>query len=390
MTTREKRLTVILLGVLLVMGVGVGANVAYFGPAADLDKSKTAFTTMIQQRQGEINKLRNSMKAIKEVHPRLAKWEKMSLPDLAKGEAKTDEAYKRHMTHLQIEYARYLSSLMKQNRFNATVMNPNKINPDAGAEIARNKLLYRKLSFTVEGTGTLDSVVRVMEDIHKTPLLHQIKDFSLTVPRTSSGQGQQPNALDVRFTVEALMVDGAERREDLFPKFEEKKEQPVVLAATSRHYNDLLDKNIFYPKREERKVEEKPREKREDVLAYVKLTGITRKGDRRRKATLINLGNKDDVTTIAVSPAWEQFLVRDRYGEEVVRGRIVYLDADKAVFEIDKRHFLINAGDNLDYAMRYGELSEFDLVLMGIKEPAKEEEKKEEKKEENSANAKKD
>ena len=50
----------------------------------------------------------------------------------------------------------------------------------------------------------------------------------------------------------------------------------------------------------EKKVE-KPREDKLVVLKYVKLTGIYRKESRRRKATLINLGNKDDVTTLAIS-----------------------------------------------------------------------------------------
>ena len=365
MTKRETRLAVILVVVLFAIGIGMVTKLAYLNPLKDVEGDITMYADTISKRQNEIKNKRAEIEKMKKLNPRLKEWKRLSLPDIPLGTARTEQAYTRHMSKLRIEYKRYLDRLLEKNRFRAT--NVARVKGNANEEISRGKILYRKLGFSVSGQGSLKSFTSILEDLHRTPLLHQVKNFTISKPETRSGESQQSTDLDIRFTVEALLVSGAERRLLLLPTFKEEETYPVVLASENRVYDDLLGNNVFYPIKEEKPpVETKQTQDKREVLKYVKLTGIFRKGTRRRKATLVNAWGKDDVTTLAVSPAWEAFLIRDFYGEEVIKGRVVYLDSHMAVMEIDKKYYRMNLGDSLYYILDKGLMTKDEVKKLGV------------------------
>lgn len=102
-----------------------------------------------------------------------------------------------------------------------------------------------------------------------------------------------------------------------------------------RDYDDLSKKYLFSPapppqkpRPEVKREPERPRELWEDVLPYIRLTSTYRRGERRWKATLIYFGVKpeDGVYTVGTSPAYEDFIIRDRFGELVMDGFVVDID----------------------------------------------------------------
>ncbi len=285
MTTRERKLAIVLAAVVAVVGVLFLANMLFLQPRRNLTAQLNEKDRQISQRLADIKAERDRVKKIEELSPRLAKWEKISLPE---GDPRP-EAFKSHLGVLRVEYLRYLNKVLADSGFKARSVKPGDFDSRSTPSFARGKPVYTVLPITIEGESDLLSIVRVFEALYKAPLLHQVKHFSVATQRTSQ-------ALAVKMTVEVLLVHGAEgiaRRDGIFPKFTKTgKDHPPVVLAADRNYRDIARKNMFVPY-DARPEGTDSGENPNSVLVYVRLTMITRSPYYGCwVARMHNLGNK--------------------------------------------------------------------------------------------------
>jgi hypothetical protein len=143
------------------------------------------------------------------------------------------------------------------------------------------KPVYTKLQFQAAVKGDLATLVDFLERFYKLPLLHQIRNLTVTKPTSSaSSRGNQFNQspsenLDIVMTVEALVLDTAEKRSTLLPDLKPEEVPPALTPA--RQYAAIAGKNMFYgPTRFRTETIRSV-----DVRPYVKLVSITGFGDNR-------------------------------------------------------------------------------------------------------------
>lgn len=285
MTTRERNLATIVVAGLLGIGGVLLAKSIILDPMRDLDDQQTTLDRQIARRGREIADEQNYVSAVERLSPRLAQWRKLSLPvkhkdaDAPKGPPNPEreaEENRQHLSRVRDEYQRILKGLLASARFKERLFKPIDLESrTTAAANSRAKPVYQVFSYTVEGEADLLGLVDFFEGLYKTHLLHQIKQFSITSMRTS-------NALDVKMTIEALMVNGAETiternepskkpkddkkdprkdgkkekddkedkdRKKILPTFDPEKNEkpPVVLATNKRNYRNIALKNPFVP-----------------------------------------------------------------------------------------------------------------------------------------------
>jgi hypothetical protein len=188
-----------------------------------------------------------------------------------------------------------------------------------------------RLVFQVEGQSRLEGVVRMLEDFHRTNLLHKVRQFSILKKKGSR------NELDLKMTVEALLVDGAQVRDALTP--DSVAVQPQVLAQPGRRYGDLGGRNVFFG------TAASLTENRVQVLRHVRLTTLFYNG-RRWEAYLYDQGKGGDERMLTATTVTD-FTVTDRYNVLVLAGTVVHLDGSQMIFRSDGKYYRMRCGDFL-------------------------------------------
>lgn len=343
MTSRERTLLAAVLGLLAVLGTGLLANSVFFQPLGELKQQVSAEEVQVNKLQGEIKLEKDYVARIEKLSPRLAQWKKLSLPE---GDPKP-EAFKNHLNTLVIQYQQYLNHLLTQSKVQRLQRSP-------GTFEARNnpnfdertkKPIYRALTFSIQGETDLAGVVKLFEELSRTPLLQQVKSFSIASQRTSRN-------LTLKMTVEVLLVAGAQpikkriaenaaneakngrrrqtpqqEEENTFAKYKDiiptfsgkgKDKPPVVLAPKARNYMDIVTRSIFTPQKGsgDSGGSELAPEPAKDVLYGVRLTMISSSNYYGcLVARMHNLGNKDDSALLIVGPLPKQSPYQDEKKE---------------------------------------------------------------------------
>jgi hypothetical protein len=228
----------------------------------------------------------------------------------------------------------------------------------------------------------------MLEKFHQAPLLHEIRSITLqTVRNNRPGAGETPtpgpggfpqlqqrgggrggqggetsNLLDVNMKVEALMLTGAEVRPDMKPSIGDGKLQ--VLAEPSRHYPNMLAKNIFTGPRLDNNEGTGPVEPIEEALGHVKLTMLYHDG-RRWQATFYNQSKGPPeyrVNTFTL----DEFRVFDAYENIAFESKVKLVDEKQVILEAKGKYYRLYIGDLL-YAALSQPLSDGDLDKLGIK-----------------------
>ena len=151
-------------------------------------------------------------------------------------------------------------------------------------------------------------------------------------------------------TVEALLVTGAQKREDLLPKSSDVTGTRTLARGTDEdekgpYYSDMLAKNMFTG------IEAKTQltEQRDSVLSSVRLTSIWNNG-RYWQATIYDQGKGGDeirLKFIRNTPVLDEFSVTDAYSNVLVRGKAVKLNADGLIFQADGKYYRWRCGEYL-------------------------------------------
>jgi hypothetical protein len=349
MTQRERVMLTSMLAALVVVGGGFAFNIFVWQPLSNIRERVETARLELAEKQTELSKEKAVIAGILKVNPRLAAWNEISLspmnPVLAKTKGLTPEERKsRHLSHLQVDYERYLDGLMRGSGFAAdSIVITAKAPERKGNPILSGKVpVFERLGFTVSGRAKLEGVVRLLQTFHAADLLHQIRNISLALIPAPAGAGRSSSSgnLQVSMTIEALMVRGAQERTTLSPALG--KTRPKSLAQPNRQYADMTAKNMFVGIAS---VSVAPRynESRKDVLRFVRLTTLCHAG-RRWEAYIYDLGKGGDERRVNARTL-TNILIRDKYDNTILDAEVVHIDSRQLIYREDGRYYRLRCGD---------------------------------------------
>jgi hypothetical protein len=283
MTTRERRLAYVILAFILVGGAGFIAYQFYLQPM-------NAYARQIGDLDDEIQRIQTETKNILTEKKRLEPYVKISLPFTPNTQATADIA--RRTDVARATYVEKLIETLKKSGFDSVSVidkkPENKSTPQFKLKgvVTKGKdmSVYTRLQFDVDAKGNLASLIKWMEQYYKLQLLHQIKNLTIMRP-INPRQDSKPNELDIKMTIEALVLDNAEQRKTLEPA------TPVNLPpvlAPGRDYASIAGKDLFYGAAAERPVFTRgvpfvP------ANQHIKLTEVVTKGAHGPEARLWNV-----------------------------------------------------------------------------------------------------
>jgi hypothetical protein len=295
MTTRERRMSIVILAVLGTAGIAFGA---YSFILAPLDKAKADYARL----DGEVTDRLVRIAKIKNRQADLDRWKKMSLPaDAAAtkpgsdspapvvGPARPGSGPDAKAVLASREYEEELSKMLRASGYDAGAVTVIPKAPDAKTtpQLANKKPIYMRLLFTVEAKGDLASLVDFLGRFYKLRLLHQIRNLTITKPldaSRSSGPGAAPSTdLTANMTIEALVLDTAEQRKTLLP--DKPVDVPPLLARDEKQYAMIAGKNVFFGPPPPPPAAPRTEKTSLDITPYVRLNGIT-SGPNGLEATL--------------------------------------------------------------------------------------------------------
>jgi hypothetical protein len=351
MNHRERILALTVLVVAILVGGGVVFKFLFLDSLSAINLQAADAEQDLKKKQAELKKIEEDQAAIVERDPRLAQWQRLSLPEdknqtqeLKDGRS-LEEVRKRHEEDVEVSYGRFLFDLLMRSGFAPSTIKVTPVPADRkGGPILSGKTpAYTKMSFTVQGQAGLDGVVRMVQDFYRTPLLHEVRSLTLTKGAAAKNDPSGKGDLDVNLTVEALLVTGAEKRDALLP--DKSIAAPQVLAEPSRYYTDMLAKNIFTGVAAVSKLSED----RSQVLNFVKLTALWNSG-RRWEATYYDQGKGGDEKRLTERTI-NEFSVADKYDNILVEGKVVRLDGDGVLFESGNKYYRWTCGQFLGAAL---------------------------------------
>jgi len=283
MTTRERRLAFVILAFILVAGAGFAGYQFYLQPM-------NAYARQISDYQRDIDELEETRQRIMKERERLKPYTKISLPFTPNTQATADIA--RRTDVARGKYVEKLIDMLQKSGFTSVVVNDkkpeNKSTPQYKLKgvVTKGKdmSIYTRLEFNVDAKGNEASLTKWMEQFYKLQLLHQIKNMTLMRPLNPT-TGAKPNELDVKMTIEALVLEGAEQRKTLEPA------TPVNLPpvlAPGRDYVSIAAKDLFYGPAPVRFDRPDPPTPFVDANPHIKLTEIVTKGSYGPEAKLWN------------------------------------------------------------------------------------------------------
>lgn len=204
MQPRERQLALAVGTLLLLL-------VAYWG-FGKVRKSFTDRYAQLEVKQGEIREKLGKEERGKKATQQLAHWEHRSLP--------ADHDLARTL------YQNWLVKLADKNQLES-------VNVDAGRG-GMHRNIYYKLPFTLQCKGNLEKTVAFLHDFYSTNHLHQLRELS--IKPSSNGRG-----LDLSFTIEALVLPGADRKDAL----NEESGERLVHATLAAYQEPIVKRNLF-------------------------------------------------------------------------------------------------------------------------------------------------
>jgi hypothetical protein len=149
-------------------------------------------------------------------------------------------------------------------------------------------------------------------------------------------------------TVEAIMVQGADKRDDLLPP--SSAARPRVLAEPPRPYGELAGHDVFNGSSAGAKG--MPSEAARDVLGFVKLTTVSNTNGRRWEAWLYDQAKRDSESRLRTTAGFNEFSYADRYDNVLVKGLVVRIDETGVLFKANGRFYHVGPGESLYDSLR--------------------------------------
>jgi hypothetical protein len=374
MTRREKVMATTLIAVMAVLGSGVLFHMFVYQPIDEVREQIKLEEEKLQKARADLKDQEDQITEILHVDPRLAQWQKISLPPRNPEAKKTgvtpEEQQKRHRSELQVEYERYISEMLRKNGFagDTIVVSPRTGDNRASPILRAKEPVYDRMSFSVTARGDLEAVLRSLKDFHQANLLHQVRDLTLSVAQARGRTVPAPGTLDLSMTVEALMVNGAEDRKSLLP---EKLSYPLRVLSPERKYATMLRRNMFagisLDSTEDDPSIRESVENKKDVLSFVKLTMLCYDTDKTRSgwnATFYDQGKGGD--EIVVNRFSNELKIVDQGENTLLDATVVLIDSRQLIFKVENKYYRMYCGDFL-YPSMATALTKDELKELGIK-----------------------
>jgi hypothetical protein len=274
---------------------------------------------------------------------KLARWTSLSLP----GDQET----------ARLEYERYLTQLLNRYKItNGREITPQNVDAKNAPVIGQNKdPIYTKLIFRVKAYATMANLMAMLDEFYRTGLMHQVRSISLQRQLAVSPQAKA-DELDMRLTIEALIVTGADKRPYLLPNIDRRLLgvdvapamfphgpqvlwaslspgvlSPGLVADTPRDYSAVAKRNIFLGR------PPRVREEKDDgtpmwmAPRFVYLDDITQSPLRMQAMLYDRLHNVN--FKLRESGVYTTFpIVRDGQAEHFLDGHVVRIDDRKLYY----------------------------------------------------------
>lgn len=391
MTQREKTLAV---GLVVLVGLGVCAGALFFfalEPYREASANEERAIAFLREEEGKLAAEKAQIDAVFKIDPRLIQWNEISLPPVPRprpGQT-PDDVKTKHLRDMNVLYEQYLSAMLTNNRFKTDSISVQMSQVEKLAVAKGKQPTYERVAFRISGRGELSSVTGFTEEFHKSPLLHQLRVLTIEVPATRSGAKAVEGELEMKATVEALLVTGAKRDEKagtgLLPT-----KLPFalrVMADPPRSYYAMTSKNMFFgikppekkpekkpdPPKVDKETKEPPRERPEDVLAFVKLTMLCYDTDGERwYATMYDQlkGGAERKLAKAVKGAdkMDELVFYDRYDRATLDATVVHVDGQQLVFKVEKekKYYRVKIGEFLYPIYPKQPMTSSELKELGI------------------------
>ncbi len=149
MTQREKTLAGVLIGLLVFAGGGLGGYVFVYRPLSDVNSRLRAAQSQLNKREQELSAEEQQNETILRLNPRLQQWAKLSLPPRDPNAKKVslalqEEAKKKHLNHLQVEYEAYLYRLLSDSGLTNVKIFPRPIERRSGQLTGGSRFIVRR------------------------------------------------------------------------------------------------------------------------------------------------------------------------------------------------------------------------------------------------------
>lgn len=386
MNPRERILATTALVAVLLGGLLLIVYQFYWNP---LHKKEETISLL----QADIEKQTASVREIELQRRKLERWRLMSLPG--------DENL------AGVEYEKFLTKMLQESGFTDPIVTPQKPDPKAFGTTGGPKGpgIATKMPFSASGNAPVSAVVEMLKRFYEAGLLHQIRSLSIQRPVTVTGQRNQ-NQLDVRMTIEALILPGVEgnrvgpslsQKRPLIPLVDPRLMVlavagnlvrapgalayvpgvpspttlgPNILARYTAYpdqYADIGKVDIFMgPVRTQERVVPNV-----DVSEFVRVTDITKSGNVAAATVYDVYDNKSDKILEEdgkINPAWNSIRIRDAEGNVVTRGSIVKIGDRDLLLKMDGKYYAVHVGRSVQEAKRKPLSEETLLRDWGISE----------------------
>ena len=372
MTQRERIMALVALALIVVFGGGFMGYQVVLRPLQQKEKA-------IQALRDDVEKGETTLDEFTRNRPRLELMKKLSLP------ADQDVA--------RSKYVEELIRLLRVSDFpESSTVTPKPVERAPTGPGAK-KPAFTRLQFDVQAHGEEASLIEFLDHFYRTPLLHRIR--TLTVNKPVASQTRQGGILDISILIEALIVEGAEKRDSLLPKGVE---APPRLARAGDMYATIAGRNIFFGLTADRSdVEVRQRDTVVDPSEYVRLAAITHdsNGD---DACLYDVYNncKYDIHrtkggTVSVRKCiyFKQKPVLHDFADELVfkdddgtthgSYKVVRIDSQELLLEADGNYYRLHVGWSMKELRKItseAELKQYGLPVKIKKTDESKEEKK--------------
>jgi hypothetical protein len=347
--TRERFLSITLLGVVILGVGGFTANALLLEPIWQRSRDKEALEKEIQTKRERVDQILAQ-------RPRLERDRALSLP------ADVDTARR--------EYEVYLRELLRKSGVatGSALVTAKQADAHAVPTLPNKEPIYSRLEYTLQLHSGLDGLVKFLQSFYHAPLLHRIK--TLSIRRSTTTNPGQAAELETSLTVEALVVNGAGNRPTLLPGIEPRllvidtltalrrgpsglglalwgagptgPVGPRTLAVPARDYLAILHKDVFMGPSTSNRSEEV------EVVRQVFLNSITDNG-KGFEAGLYDRYNNDR-QRIMVSTGFDTFRVF-KDGEALVRGKVVRIDEKDVLVQVEGKYYNMHIGQSLGEAL---------------------------------------
>jgi hypothetical protein len=371
MNPRERILAMAVLGVVILVGLGFLFHQFVFAGLQQRDAEITSLKASIASKQADLASKQRWMNQKLKDKPRLAYWKQLSLPVNTELSRKDHQKY---LSELKRRYENYLGEALDESGFSPGHRISSKVIEPATKAPAGKAAVYTAITFTVEDAhADLAGLVKFMERFYRTSLLHHIKSLSVLRPQTAR-PNQRPGELDIKLTIEALLVTGAEDRAQLLPEPDRRAAVldavaalrggpgglglvpwasgpsgplgPGVLAVPPRQYAAIARRNVFF--NQPAAPVERPAEEVQ-VTQFVYLTDITHT-EKGAEAFLYDRYNNRRIR-LRASAGFNTFRLRDSQGETLVQGKVLTIEDRDLTFQVDEAKYTIHVGQSLKEAM---------------------------------------